>query len=180
MTIQEQRVIGAPRQQIGGNSRPAIGASPKAPAPVAPAKKSRKGLAGTIVACLLTAGISAGGAWFVLKPDAGQDAANLQALNQSVSPDLGAIIDVEPVSINLAGGHYLRIGLSLQMTEDAPEVTDTARVLDIIIGLYSGLPMDQVTSPSGRQELKADLAEQVSAAYGGQVTDVFFTSYVTQ
>ena len=52
-------------------------------------------------------------------------------------PEPGEVVTLEPIQINLAGGHYLRIGLALQLTADAHEA-DGSKALDATIELFSG------------------------------------------
>ena len=68
---------------------------------------------------------------------------------------------LEPIQINLADGHYLRIGIALQLTADAHEA-DGSKALDATIDLFSG----QSTTPTCRSrgsasELKEELAQKL-------------------
>ena len=87
---------------------------------------------------------------------------------------------VEPISLNLADGHYLRIGVGLQLTADVAEEPDTARALDLVVTTFSGREVAEVTNPEGREALRAELVDRLTEAYEGEVMDVYFTDYVTQ
>jgi flagellar FliL protein len=89
------------------------------------------------------------------------------------------VLDIDPVSVNLAGGHYLRLGLALQLSSDAKD-PDPARALDLAIALYSGRSVDEVSTPATRDQLKAQLLGELQQAYGPEVMDVYLTDYVTQ
>ena len=52
-----------------------------------------------------------------------------------------------PIQINLAGGHYLRIGLALQLTDSASKEIDGSKALDATIDLFSGLPDERGLPP---------------------------------
>jgi flagellar FliL protein len=165
----EQRVIGAP-QKIGARSAGPAPA-PAAPEPEAPKRRRRWPLLVVALVALVAAGAVA--AWFFLRtPDA--EAAPPPA------PEPGEVLKVDPVSLNLADGHYLRLGLGLQLTADVEEPPDPARALDLAIALFSGRPVQEVSDPATRDELKAQLAEQLEEAYEGEVLDVYLTEYVTQ
>jgi flagellar FliL protein len=163
----EQRVIGAPQKIGARSSAPA----PAAPAPEAePTRRRRWPVLVLALVALVAAGAVA--AWFFLRtPDA--EAA-------PPPPEPGAVLQVDPVSLNLADGHYLRLGLGLQLTADVEEAPDPARALDLAIALFSGRPVQEVSDPATRDELKAQLAEQLREAYEGEVLDVYLTEYVTQ
>ncbi len=94
------------------------------------------------------------------------------------------MLPIDPVTVNLAGGGYLKVGVTLQLTEDAGETApDTARASDIIIDLFSqAQPTDVV---GNRDALKAELTKRIEEAYnteeaGDVVMDVYYTQYVTQ
>ena len=138
------------------------------PAPdteVAPPKKSRRkplmvvGLVGALAA----------GYWYFMINPAGAEAA----------PEPGEVVKVDPIQLNLAGGHYLKIGIALQLTADAHEA-DGAKALDATIDLFSGRTMDQLTRPENREKLKAELEKELDDLYHGEVMGVYFTDFVTQ
>lgn len=168
----EQRVVSGAK--IGGNK---IGGGSASSTPAvqaeAPAKKSRKKLLLVVGAVVLLAGGAA--AYLLLGKGGGGEPAAEPA------PVPGAVLTVEPVSLNLAEGHYLRLGLALQLTEEAgEEAPDTARALDLAIALFSGRTVAEVSDPATRDALTAELAHQLAEAYEGEVMDVYLTNYVTQ
>lgn len=168
----EQRVVSGPK--IGGGNKIGGGSvsSSKAPEEAAPTKKkrSKKMLVVVLVAVLAIAG---GAAYFFLLKDKGPAT--------EPAPEKGAVLAIEPVSLNLADGHYLRLGLSLQLTKDAGEETpDTADALDHAIALFSGHTVAEISDPATREALKAQLVTELDEAYEGKVMDVYLTNYVTQ
>ena len=170
----EQRVVGA-GVKIGAGKIGAgkIGApTAPEPAPAPPAKKSR----GRIGVVLLVVLLAAGAAWwFFLRPEAA--AAGPPA---EVEPRKGEVVAVQPISLNLAGGHYLRLGFSLQLTADAHEAPDPAPAIDHAIALFSGRTVAEISDPATRTRLRDELAEQLDEVYEGEVMGVYLTNYVTQ
>src|SRR4051812_30782012 len=67
-----------------------------------------------LIALVLVAGATW---WFVLRPGTPSE------------PKPGAIVNLDSVQINLAEGHYLRLGMALQLTTSVKEI-DGARALD--------------------------------------------------
>lgn len=175
----EQRVISS-KPTIGQRPAPAGATSAAVAEGEAGTKagKKPKKLVVVIAAAVLLLG---GGAayWFLMGPGAASGEAAEAA---EPAPEPGEVLVVEPVSLNLAGGHYLRLGMGLQMTADAGAhgEIDTARALDLAISLFSGRPVEEVSSPEGREALKVQLLEQLGEAYHGEVMDLYFTDYVTQ
>lgn len=127
-------------------------------------KKSRKKLIIIIVAVLALGG---GGYYqfFMPKPDK--------------PPEPGEVVTLEPIQINLADEHYLRVGLALQLTTKAHEA-DGSKALDAAINLFSGLPMEKVNNPKHRKELKTELEHELVELYEKEVMGVYFTEFVTQ
>lgn len=169
----EQRVVA---------SKPKIGARPTSPSVAPEPAEETKGKKGGKKKLLIVALVVllAGGAayWFLLKPTPPADGA--AAVVEEPAPEPGAVLVVEPISLNLADGHYLRIGLGLQLTADVAEEPDTARALDLVVALFSQRPVAEVITTEGREALKAELLTQLEEAYEGEVMDVYFTDYVTQ
>jgi len=169
----EQRVVSGSKiganNKIGGGSTSSAGAGEDA-APTT--KKSKKKLIIVLVAVLAIGG---GAAYFFLVK--GKDT----AAAAPPPPEKGVVLTIEPVSLNLADGHYLRLGLALQLTKDAGEETpDTADALDTAITLFSGHTVAEVSDPATREALKAQLLTEIGEAYEGKVMDVYLTNYVTQ
>ncbi len=164
-------------QRIVASTKPKIGARPQPVAVPEPEPEKKKGGRKKVLLVLLVLLAAAGAAyWFFLRPASAEsaDAAEPKA------PEPGAVVVIEPISLNLADGHYLRLGLGLQLTTDVGEEPDTARALDQAVTLFSGRPVDEVSSTEGREALRAELVTRLVEVYEGEVMDVYFTDYVTQ
>lgn len=168
----EQRVIssqkiGAPKASIGGGS-----AAKEPPAPAKEPKKSHR--LRTLVLVVAGLAVVAAGVWFfLLRGPAGPA--------EEPAPVPGAVLAVDPVSLNLSEGHYLRLGFALQLTADVGEETpDTSQAVDLAIALFSGHTVAEISDPATREALKAQFAAELSDAYDGEVMGVYLTNYVTQ
>jgi len=96
------------------------------------------------------------------------------------APKPGEVVALEPIQVNLAAGHYLRVGVALQLTADVKEELDGSKALDATIGVFSGLEMESVLAPKERGHLKKELLKELEHLYEGEVMDVYFTEFVTQ
>jgi flagellar protein FliL len=95
-------------------------------------------------------------------------------------PTPGAVVKLDPITVNLAAGHFLKLGLSLQASADAGEDVSGAKALDAAIGLFSGRTVESLAKSDGREKAKAALIKEVSERYENKVYDIYFTDFVMQ
>jgi flagellar FliL protein len=110
--------------------------------------------------------------------------------SEDTEPVAGEVLPLESIAVNLAGGGYLKVGIALQLTEDAAggghggAAVDGSHALDLVISTFSQAQPTDVTT--ARDTLKEALRHQIIEAYtdheaGTQmVMDIYFTEYVTQ
>jgi len=100
----------------------------------------------------------------------------------------GTFLTLEPVAVNLAGGGYLKIGVSLELTEDGAAGghggggLDGSKATDLVISTFSqAKPADVI---GARDALKEALEERIIEAYTEEevplVMAIYYTEYVTQ
>lgn len=131
----------------------------------APRGRSVKKIALIVVLVLLVGGFAG---WKFLAP------------GPTGPPKPGVVLPLDSVQVNLAQGHYLKIGIALQLTADAPAEVDGSRALDATIDLFSGLPLSRVSTAAQRRDLREELAGQLRVLYEHEVMDVYFREFVTQ
>ena len=171
MTKIEQRVVGGGRAKISPGGRVGAGreTGEAASQEEAPAKKKSKSLVmGALVLLIVAAG-----AYIFLT--SGKDA----AAGPPVPPETGTVQSVEAMSLNLVDGHYLRLGLGLQLVKGV-ETVDDARARDAAITLFSGRSVKDVATAEGRAKLKVELSKSLVELYEGDVLGVYLTEFVTQ
>jgi len=172
----EQRVISPGK--IGARN-PSGGVGSVKAEPTEPEKGKRKPkkklilVAGAVLVLL----VGAAAYWFLLGPG---KAASAGAAAAPPPPKPGVVLKVDPVSVNLSDGHYLRLGLGLQLTAAVATAPDPAKAVDLAIALYSGHTVAEVSDPATRDALKAQLVTELSTAYEGEVMGVYLTNFVTQ
>jgi flagellar protein FliL len=100
----------------------------------------------------------------------------------------GTFLTLEPVAVNLAGGGYLKIGVSLELTEEGAAGghggggLDGSKATDLVISTFSqAKPADVI---GARDALKEALEERIIEAYTEEevplVMAIYYTEYVTQ
>jgi flagellar protein FliL len=147
----------------------------KAPETDEAPKKGKKKLLLIILVVLLAAG---GAAYFFLF--SGKAAA-------SAPVSSGTYLVLEPVAVNLAGGGYLKVGVSLELTTDGASggeggKLDGSKATDLVIATFSQAAPADVTG--ARDALKAALQQKIIQAYTvdgvQEVMGIYYTQYVTQ
>ena len=138
-------------------------------------KGGKKKLIIILVAVLLVAG---GGGYFMFGKGGGTKA--------PPKPVAGAVVPLDPITINLAGGHFLKLGIALQATKTAKEAPDGSQALDIAIEIFSNRTVAELNTTAGRDKFKKELTGKVVTAYADpktkvqSVMDVYFTEFVMQ
>lgn len=134
-----------------------------------------------LVGILLVGGGSAFGVWWFM--------VRVPVPKPEPEPEPGEVVVLEPISVNLADGHYLKIGVAMQMIlaeggggghGGGEEGTDGSAALDHTIELFSGRTMEELENPEERGMLKEELLTELNHAYHEQVLDVYFTEFVMQ
>ena len=138
------------------------------PDTVAPEEAEKKGKGKLILVLVLVVGVALGAAWFFLVRPSGD-----------AEPKPGEVAPLEAIQVNLSDGHYLRLGLALQLVEGAHEV-DGSMALDAAIEVFSGKEVGDVNRPAEREHLRKELEELLHERYHDEVIDVYFTEFVTQ
>ena len=145
----------------------------------APPKGGKKKLFLILGVVLLAA---AGAAYFFLFAGSGEA--------EAAAPEHGGYVALEPVAVNLAGGGYLKIGITLDITAEAAAggghggaAVDGSKAMDQIISTFSqAAPADVV---GAREALKQALEQRIVEAYTDEhgvqmVMGIYYTEYVTQ
>jgi flagellar FliL protein len=168
----------------------------------ATAKRSRKKLVAVVLAIVL---VGVGAKLFLLTPKSGAGtcptatttappgattttppASSAGATATPCPPELGPVLKLDPVMINLADGRYLQLGLALQLSAgtDLKLMTDDsgggARALDAAVALFGSKTYNELVSPTGLEPAKQALERTIVAAYDGKVLGIYFTSFVMQ
>ena len=107
---------------------------------------------------------------------------------EAAEPVSAGYVALEPIAVNLAGGGYLKVGITLEITEAAAggghggASVDGSKAMDLLISTYSqARPADVV---GARDALKEALERKIIEAYTDHGTEmvmgIYLTEYVTQ
>jgi flagellar FliL protein len=153
-----------------------------------PQKKKSNKMLFIIIGVLV---LAAAAYFLVLKPKAepaaapgaaGPEAAAAAAMAAAAALPEGPVVRLDPIFINLAEGHYLKLGMGLQTMgpQNEKEPMDGALALDAAIQIYSNQDMASLTNEDMRKELKEKLVAMVTKGYNFKVSEVYITEFVMQ
>ena len=145
----------------------------QAPAPeaedgakAAPGKKKLDLLALPVVALLA-------GWFFLLGPGSGGAA-------EPAKPKPGEVLELQPITMNLADGRLLKVGIALEPTYDGAYGLSGAKALDETIAFLGEHSYEQLAAPGARQVAKEELSKRISKRYDKKILEVYFTEFVMQ
>ncbi len=148
-------------------------------APAAPAKGGNKKMMIIVVALALAAGVYY---FMFMKPSAAAEEAHAKPKQEP-----GEVLKMDPITLNLADGHYLKLGMALQfaLSEDGGGHGgggghDGSHALDIAIDQFSNREVAELSSHNARAKAKKELVKEVRHAYHDEVIDIYFTEFVMQ
>jgi flagellar FliL protein len=132
-------------------------------------KKGKKKLIVIALAAVLLLGGGGAGYYFFMGGDGPEP-----------PPEPGAVVALEPITVNLADGHFLKVSIALQATAEVSEEVDGSKALDLLISQFSNRSVGELSSNEAREEAKKTLKEKVGKAYHGEIMDIYFTEFVMQ
>lgn len=126
-----------------------------------------------VVGAVVGVVLAAAAYFFLLAPGAAE-------AEEVPEPEKGEVLRLDPISLNLANGSYLKLGLALQVTADAAHKPDGSQAQDFAITLFTGRTKEELSDPVVREALKAELVAKVGKETHDEVFDIYFTEFVTQ
>ncbi len=155
-------------------------------------EKEPTGKAGKVKAIGLALGFAALGAVIGPKVLGGGGAAPAGATEETTTTtEPGPVVVLDAVTLNLADGHLLQVGLALELTPDAadgghgePAKDDPtkgyAKALDAAIDVLGDQSMAGLSAPGGRDAAKAALEAALAELYHDTIAGVYFHQFVMQ
>lgn len=106
--------------------------------------------------------------------------------------ELGTLISLDAINVNLSDGHFLRIAVTLELSEEKSEYVaaktkkdktyafPSAPAADMVLAVFSGRVMSDLQTPEGRDAARIALEEAVHGVYGDDVVHIYLTEFVMQ
>lgn len=141
-----------------------------------PPVKKRSNL---VPALILAVGMVA--AAYLLKPETTSPTPPEPAEEQSPGP----VVGLDPLTLNLSDGKFIRIGVAIELTEDADvaafeEHGAATRLQDLVIFEVTKLDSESVTGSARLEALKSTLSSGAAELYGDDFHGLYLTDLVIQ
>ena len=95
----------------------------------------------------------------------------------------GLVVTLAPITLNLADGHYLKIGLGIQLLKGGKATSPTFQVSqaqELTINEFSDRTVSSLSTNAARVKLQKDLLAKIKKAYPDEIYALFVTQFVTQ
>jgi flagellar FliL protein len=135
---------------------------------------------------LLVVVLLAGGAGGYVLKGGGTAEPVAGATATTAAPEPGTMIELAPLSLNLADDRYLRVGVAVQLVEGEggePEawLADNGPVLrDLLIRQLGGVHAAELSTADGREVVRRALLDEASSLVDEQIYALYFTDFVMQ
>lgn len=118
----------------------------------------------------------------------------IKIVNTTTTIPMGAVVTLDAITMNLADGHVLKVGIGFQLEyeahaggsgHEAPKANDGdptkgyAQALDIAIDELGQHTMEELTG-EGRNVAKEALVKRLRKVFHGKIEDVYFHQFVMQ
>lgn len=115
--------------------------------------------------------------------DAGAEAAAVAEVDEATKG--GELIQVDAMSVNLADGHFLKIGVAIELAEgeDGKEFEKKGypnKIRDLIITSAASKSMAELASSEGKEDFRAKLHDGAEKLYKESYHGIYFTEFVMQ
>src|SRR3954452_9875541 len=150
----------------------------------------KKGKGNLIPAVVVAAGLLGGGYFMSSGGAKGTAAAATAGAGATTTTtekvEHGEVVKLDSITLNLADGRFVKLGLALELKKGvggeggAAFQSKAAVALDLAISTLGERTYPELAAPGGRDKAKAELSDKVVKAYGGDVTEIYFTEFVMQ
>jgi flagellar protein FliL len=134
-------------------------------------KKSKK-MKLLVLIALIVVGGGIGAKFTVLAPAA--------KASEPAKPAPGPVVTMDELTLNLDGGHFLRLKLSIETTKGTSAELELTEGVQAVIDEFSNRSVASLTGQKAREKAKEDLVKKLQKIYPKKVLDVYYTEFVMQ
>lgn len=96
------------------------------------------------------------------------------------APKPGPVVQLDEMTVNLAGGHFLRLQVAIETVAGSKPIEENAKAQQDIITVFSDRKMTDLAGETARNAAKDELVKLLQKDYPKQVMDVYYTAFVMQ
>jgi flagellar FliL protein len=97
-----------------------------------------------------------------------------------VKPVPGPVVAMDELTLNLDGGHFLRLKLALQTTKGTSEELEVTEGVQAVIDEFSNRSVASLTGQKARDKVRSELLTKLETLYPKKIMGVLFTEFVMQ
>jgi flagellar protein FliL len=152
------------------------------------AKKDKGGRSNLVPAVVLAIGIAAGG-YFVGGSGAAATTDAEESAAEADELEAGDVVELEAVTVNLANGRFLRVGVAVLTSAEFESVDDEprrfkpehqSRLRDQLIAMFAGRDVATLTGAENIEATKAEMLDRVNVVLDGHAFEVYLTEFASQ
>lgn len=121
-----------------------------------------------------------GAAFFFGLIGGGEDAEGAEPTVEPTPTELGMVVQLDSLTLNLASGRFLKLGVAVEMAPGLTVEPPTAPIYDELIDLFAPLTFEELTIATVREETKTTLLDRLRSTYGDDIAGVYYTEFVMQ
>jgi flagellar basal body-associated protein FliL len=120
------------------------------------------------------------------KPPEGAPAPTTTTTVHAETPVIGPVLTVTSTTLNLADGHFLKIGLALQLpvgsvVADVEKTENWGAITgQVVLNTFANESMADILPTKLREKLRHEVGNEVCIKSEGKATTVYFTEFVAQ
>lgn len=138
-------------------------------------------VAGLVVALgMLGGGAMASGLVGGGSSDVGEPGATAAPAPTPTAEELGMLVQLDSITLNLAAGRFLKLGVAVELAPGVVEEPPTAPVYDEVIELFGPMTFEQLSDAGIRNQTKTTLLAALADVYGTDIVGIYYTEFVMQ
>jgi flagellar protein FliL len=92
----------------------------------------------------------------------------------------GPVIALDEQTLNLDGGHYLRLKVAIETTKGTSEEMEVTEGVQAVIDEFSNRPVAELTGDAARSKARKELLAKLQKIYPKKILDIYYTEFVMQ
>ncbi len=107
-------------------------------------------------------------------------AASPEATPTPTASELGMLVQLDSLTLNLQAGRFLKLGVAVELAPDVVTEPPTAPIYDEVIELFGAMTLEDLSVAAVRDQTKDQLLAALGEVYGDDIVGIYYTEFVMQ